>query len=240
MPTKKKPAHKPAATKRARKKAAAKKAKPAANKKKVVAKRAQAPKKKAAAKSKVAKKPSAEKRPAAAKPVVSASTSTERWTAFPPVLEELVEWVNGGRAGDVDLEMYSSFNEQYKPSDWTRNPASDEELFTFAMDGSGGQVAIWRRDDSSFDSLPIVFLGSEGEVRPLAMSLPQFLHQVAHGLGPIELVFGGGEPAPNEDMIEWVKEQFPDARLAEPEQILAEATKSLEDFEKHLMAQVQE
>lgn len=209
-----------------KKKAPAKKKKPAPKKKKPAPKKkkAAAPKKKAAPKA-------AAPKPVAAKP------AGEKWTTFPAVLVELNDWVNGGRAGEIDFEMYESFNEQYKPSDWTRNPATDDELFTFAMDGTGGQVAIWRRDPGgSHDDQPIVFMGSEGEVKPLAMSLPGFLFLIASGLGPLEIT-SGGEPAENEEMMAWVKESYPDV-ATDTTAILDEAAKKLADFEAHLMAQV--
>jgi len=237
---KKPAAKKPAAKKPAAKKPVAKKAAP----KKPAAKKT-APKKTSAAKAPAAKpaaKTSAAKAPAAkpaAEPAEKAAAKGQpkpkRWTSFPPVLEELASWVNEGRAGEIDFEMYASFNEQYKPSDWTRNPSSDDELFTFGMDGSGGQVALWRcAPDMTIDAAPVVFLGSEGEVRPLATSLAGFLYLVANGLGPIEIAFGEGEPTPNDEMIEWVCGQYPDRTFVEPKAILDEATDALSDFEAWL------
>jgi hypothetical protein len=140
--------------------------------------------------------------------------------------------------GGIDFEMYESFNSQYKPSDWTRNPATDDELFTFAIDGSGGQVAIWRNDpNASPENLPVVFLGSEGEVHPLATSLPLFMHMLANGLGPLELVFGGSEPAPNEEMIAWVQATYPQAAFKDPKAIWSDAKQALSGFEQHLASQ---
>jgi hypothetical protein len=133
--------------------------------------------------------------------------------------------------------MYQGFNEQYKPSDWTSNPKTDSELFSFGMDGSGGQVAIWRNDPAApFDALPIVFLGSEGEVHPLAPSLPAFLHELANGLGPLELT-SDSETNPNEEMLAWVKETYPQASFDDPKAIFNEAKESLAGFEAHLMTQ---
>jgi hypothetical protein len=230
----------------AKKKAAPKKTpkKPAPKKPaKIAAKaKAKAPKK-APSKKPAPKKPPA-KKPAAPKPApmieeAAAAPASDGWAAFPPVLASLVEWVNGGKLEGVDFEMFQAFNEQYKPSDWTRNPASDQELFTFGMDGTGGQVAIWRRDPAApFDALPIVFLGSEGEISPLATSLPLFLHALASGRGPLELVFGGDEPDGNPEMIAWVQEQYPGVTFKSPAGIFADAKKALADFEPHLHEQV--
>src|SRR5688572_26113787 len=159
------------------KKAAPKKAKAAA--KKATPKKA-APKKKAAAKKAAPKAP----KPAPETTPTNGAEAPAWALEFPPVLQSLVDWVNGGKLEGVDFEMYAGFNEQYKPSDWTSNPATDSELFSFGMDGTGGQVAIWRNDASKeFDALPIVFLGSEGEVSPLATNLPAFLHTLASGYG---------------------------------------------------------
>jgi len=227
------------------KKKAAPKKKPVAKKKKLAPKKKVAakakPKATAKAKAKATAKPKAAPKPkpvAAAPKEVAAAAAPAGWTKFPPVLASLVEWVNEGRAGEVDFEMYASFNEQYKPSDWTRDPKTDEELFTFGMDGSGGQVAIWRTDPtSSFDALPIVFMGSEGEIKPMATTLPKFLYLLASGLGPIEAFFDG-EANPNDDMLEWVRSEYPGAKFAEPSEILEEAASELAHFEKHLMSQV--
>jgi hypothetical protein len=222
----------------------------AKKKQKKVAKKTSAKKrvaKKAAARKSAPKKAAAKKKPAAKAKKASGTTAAApavavavAWTEFPPVLEELVEWVNGGKAGEVDFEMYESFNEQYKPSDWTRNPASDSEFFTFGMDGTGGQVALWRKDPKA-DAVaqPVVFLGSEGEVKPLATSLPGFLKLLASGLGPLE-VTSGGEPSVNAEMLSWVNSSFPDSQLGETAAILDEAASTLSNFEQYIRSHVKE
>lgn len=202
-----------------------------------------APKKKHAAPKK--KKPVAKKKKAVAKAkpakpapkAAAAAGASAGWTKFPPVLAALEKWVNEGRAGEIDFEMYQSFNEQYKPSDWTRNAKTDEELFTFGMDGTGGQVAIWRTDTAkSFDALPVVFMGSEGEVKPFAMTLPKFLFLLASGLGPAEAFFGG-EVSTNDEMMDWLRGEYPSANFGEPSEILEEAASELAHFEEHIMSQ---
>jgi hypothetical protein len=248
MATKKKKPAKAAPKKRSAKKVAPKRAAPKKVAPKKPAPKKPAPKKpapkKPAPKKAAPKKPAPKKvapkkaAPKAAAPKKVAAPKAERLSKFPAVLEELVSWVNEGRAGNLDFEMYGSFNEQYKPSDWTRNPASDDELFTFGMDGSGSQVAIWRRDaDVALDDLPVVFLGSEGEVRPLATSLPAFLHLVASGLGPAEIAFGSGdEPTANDAMLEWVRETYSGRAFPDPQAILDEAAEALAGFEAHMMS----
>src|SRR5687767_10869327 len=157
---------------------------------------------------------------------------------FPKVLVELEKRVNGGEAGEIDFEMYQSFNEQYKPSDWTQNPASNDEFLTFGMDGTGGQVAIWRAKNAEFDELPVVFLGSEGEAKVLATDLPSFLSMVANGVGPMEAAFGTTEGEANDDMVAWVKKTYPKHKALAPAAILAAAEKAYPKFEEHLRAQV--
>ena len=230
------------AAKKKKKKKKKKKTKKPAPKKKLAPKKKPAPKKKAAP-----KKPAPKKKKAVAKQKVAAKAkaappkkaeASATWTTFPPVLAALAEWVNDGRAGEIDFEMYESFNEQYKPSDWTRDPKTDEELFTFGMDGTGGQIAIWRTDaDKTADALPIVFMGSEGEIKPMATTLPKFLFLLASGLGPIEAFFGG-EASPNDEMMEWVRGEYPNAKFGEPSEILEEAASELAHFEEHLQSLV--
>src|SRR5262249_37273280 len=115
MPAKKK--KKPAPKKK--KTAPKAKAHPKKKKATAAAKKKPAPKKKKAAVAK-AKPSQAKAKPAAAakaKPAAAAkAAAAPGWSEFPPVLAALVKWVNDGRAGEVDFEMYASFNE-YKPSD---------------------------------------------------------------------------------------------------------------------------
>ena len=199
-----------------KKKKTAPKKKKIAPKKKPVAKKKKAPAKaKPKAKAQAKPKAKAQAKPKAAAPKAKAAAPQVKaaagWSTFPPVLASLEKWVNGGRAGEIDFEMYQSFNEQYKPSDWTRNAKTDEELFTFGMDRSGGQVAIWRNDAAKeLDALPIVFMGSEGEIKPFATTLPKFLFLLASGLGPAEAFFGG-EANPNDEMLDWVRGEYPSA-----------------------------
>lgn len=155
---------------------------------------------------------------------------------FPKVLVELEKWVNGGKAGEIDFEMYQSFNEQYKPSDWIGNPAADEELLSFGMDGMGGQVAIWRAKNAEFDELPVVFLGSEGEVLVLATDLPTFLATVAQGVGPLEAASETTEGEENADMLTWVKKTYPKHKVVKPEAALKAAKKAYPKFEEHVMS----
>lgn len=157
---------------------------------------------------------------------------------FPDVLVDLEKRVNGGDAGEIDFEMYQSFNEQYKPSDWTRDPKSDDEFLSFGMDGTGGQVAIWKNAKAELDALPIVFLGSEGEASMLAKDLPSFLSMLAAGVGPYEAATEIYEGEPSEDLLEWVKETYPKHKASTPEKTVAAAKKAFPKFEEHLQSLV--
>lgn len=216
-----------------------------------------AKKKKKASTKKTAKKPPAKKKSAGSKPkkkaaaaavtqkgvtskAAAAASEKEKAGEFPPVLKHLEEVVNGGQAGEMDFEMYQSFNEQYKPSDWTRNPKSDEELWSFGMDGTGGQVALWRHEPNvKLEDRPVVMLGSEGEVSPIASDLPSFLYLVANGMGPYEIAFDmlTGDEEANEEMLEWINEQWPKRKFPDAKKIIKDAKSKFKHFEKHLRAQ---
>jgi hypothetical protein len=70
------------------------------------------------------------------------------------------------------------------------------------------------------------------------MTLPKFLHLLASGVGPLEASDGGAEASPNDEMIEWVRTEYPNVELGAPSDILDEAASELAHFEKHLMSQV--
>ena len=159
---------------------------------------------------------------------------------FPAVLAHLVAVVNGGGVGDMDFEMYESFNEQYKPSDWTRNPVSDERIWSFGMDGTGSQVAIWYHSDgATVEESAVVMLGSEGEAAPLATDLPSFIYLVASGVGPWSALSGEvtGEEAANSELLAWVETQWPNRAFPKPSEIIDAARDQLGHFEAHIRGQ---
>jgi hypothetical protein len=148
-----------------------------------------------------------------------------RERGFRPIFSELGEWIHGGKMGDdvrLDFEVYeSAFNEQYKPSNWTGNPASDASLSTFGIDGTGGQVALWHRGAGDE---PVVMLGSDGEVAVFARDLAGFLNQVAHGADPSLMLRGAPDDgAPVAGMVAWVAAHFPGRALASPAEEYAAA-----------------
>lgn len=207
---------------------------------KVVAKAKATPKAKVKAKAK-AKANTKVTAKAKAKPATKAAAPVEKAGEFPSVLKRLEEIVNGGQAGEMDFEMYQSFNEQYKPSDWTSNPKSDEDLWTFGMDGSGGQVALWRHEPSAkLEDRPVVMLGSEGEVSPIATDLPSFLYLVANGVGPMEVLFdmvNWDDLQASDEILAWVREEWPDRKFPAPKKIVTDAKSKLKHFEKHVLSQ---
>lgn len=159
-------------------------------------------------------------------------------TEFPKVLNELSGWVNEGKAGEIDFEMYSEFNEQYRPSHWTGNEASDEEFLTFGTDGRGGQVAIWLVKDAPLDSLPIVFLGRDGELATLAPDLPGFMLLLASGVQPIQAATEKLEAKENQKMLKWVRKVYPEVNKPfDVNAIVSNAKKAHPQFEAHVNAQ---
>jgi len=87
---------------------------------------------------------------------------------------------------------------------WTGDPAARLPPFrVFGRDGSGGLAAFWIRDaDVSLETQPIVFLGSEGELKVIARDLGDYLWLLANGVGPLETVDGIHRvPAPIPELV---------------------------------------
>ena len=215
---KKKPAPKKVAAKKpAPKKVAAKKPAP----KKVVAK-------KPAPKKVVAKEPA----PAAAAP----STLPPRSSEFVEEIAAFCELLNSGAAGDADLEGYASFNEQYKPSDWARNPAVDQHMLTFAMDGAGGQITLWRQPGRELLDNPVVQLGDDGELHVLAPDFPSFVALVAAGVNLFSRSTDDLSPQPQ--LQEFLTETWSDRTFDDAATILSTAQAAWPGFEEWMRAQV--
>jgi hypothetical protein len=75
---------------------------------------------------------------------------------------------------------------------WTGDPAAGIPPFrVFGRDGSGGLAAFWIRDaGTALETQPVVFLGSEGELKVIARDLGDYLWLLANGVGPLETVDG--------------------------------------------------
>lgn len=88
---------------------------------------------------------------------------------------------------------------------WTGNPAAGDAPFrVFGVDGSGGKAAFWLRvPGAAIERQPIVFLGSEGELRVVARDLSDYLWLLANGVGPLETVDGiHRDPEPITALVE--------------------------------------
>lgn len=133
----------------------------------------------------------AAKYPAPPPRVIPERTESTEAEPLPPALAALAALIEGegGSLGEnIDLELC----EQIEPgtvSAWTGNPDAERELKMFAQDGSGGVVAFWIvHEGKPYEEQPIVFLGSEGEVGPIACDLADFLYLLAGGVGPYEAI----------------------------------------------------
>lgn len=160
---------------------------------------------------------------------------------IPDTLLALAEWVHNGRCTVSDLEFYEEFNQEYRPSDWTRNPASDDALGTFAQDGAGGQYALWF-DAPGDVPPPVVKLGDDGDLLPLAVDALAFAWLIACGVEPI-LVRDDGtfdEPAPPSEALQnWVRLQDPERDFDDPAAVIAEAARAFPTFVDSVRAQSQ-
>ncbi|MBA3454072.1 MAG: hypothetical protein H0T42_13340 [Deltaproteobacteria bacterium] len=133
----------------------------------------------------------AAKQPAHAPRVIPERTGSPETEPLPPALAALAKLIDdeGGSLGEnIDLEMCEQI-ESGTVSAWTNNPDAERELRIFAQDGSGGVVAFWLvHADRPYEEQPIVFLGSEGEIGPIACDLADFLYLLAGGVGPYEAI----------------------------------------------------
>jgi hypothetical protein len=95
-----------------------------------------------------------------------------------------------------DFEPYDEFMWSVETLEWwqswTGNPTAGAAPFrVFGQDGSGGLAAFWIRvPDAPIETQPIVFLGSEGELKVIASNLGDYLWLLANGVGPLETVDG--------------------------------------------------
>jgi hypothetical protein len=95
-----------------------------------------------------------------------------------------------------DLDPGDMFEGSAETTEWwrevTNNPAAGVAPFrVFGRESSGGFAAIWTQDlESSVETQPIVFLGSEGEIGVIARDLGDYLWLLGSGVGPVEAIFG--------------------------------------------------
>lgn len=151
---------------------------------------------------------------------------------IPDTLRTLADWVHGGRCTVRDLEFYEAFNQEYRPSHWTRNPDSDEVLGTFAQDGAGGQYALWF-DAPGDGPRPVVKLGDDGDLVVLALDALEFAWLVASGVEPIGVRDDGscaGAAAPSSALQAWVRSQAPARAFDAPEVLIPRAMAAYPTF----------
>lgn len=67
---------------------------------------------------------------------------------------------------------------------FSKNPEAELELRQLGMDGAGGLVAFWLVYERPLLEQPVVFISAEGEVKPVAKDLVDFLELLALGHGP--------------------------------------------------------
>lgn len=161
---------------------------------------------------------------------------------LPAPLAALSELQDSDGLGEIDFEMLAEI-EAGGPKAWTRNPAAEHEFRVFAQDGSGGLVAFWLVHYEGevarpLVDQPVVFLGSEGKVGAVASDLADFLHLLAAGLGPYEVVeYGDTEgEAPQPAIAKLVKKFFPKRGQRDAVTIVTDAQRDYGDFEDRIEA----
>jgi hypothetical protein len=165
------------------------------------------------------------------------STAKPRPEPLPPPLAALRKLQEQHGLGALDFEM----NERIGVGDataWTGNPQSEHELRVFAQDGTGGLVAFWRvHEDQPLEAQPVVFLGSEGEVGPVACDLADFLYLLAGGVGPFEAVaFGTTKGEERLPQVARLAAGLARRRGRTPEAVLSSAVKQYGHFTEHIAA----
>jgi hypothetical protein len=167
---------------------------------------------------------------------------------LPPVLLELrdalEEWKqqkperSPDDADYIDFEIYPQRDVTFITS-WTKCPGHEAEFYVFGTDGTGSGVALWLVHDAPLAEQPVVVLGSggEGDVRPVAKDLPDFLVLLAAGLGPREAPHPRVPHAPLEPLhgvLALLNEHFPSRVVRSPAAIVEEAWLKLGDIEARL------
>ncbi|MDC0721115.1 hypothetical protein [Nannocystis bainbridge] len=157
--------------------------------------------------------------------------------AFPSLVEQLSDWVMNGRCTVSDLEFYEQYNQEYRPSHWMRNPAADEEFFTFVQDGAGGQYALHLVGELDGDHAPVVKLGRDGEVAVLGRDLIDFAWLIACGVEPIGVGDNGELRDPFEasaPMQAWVRTLDPGRSFGTAQETLQAAAAAYPALVQHI------
>jgi len=176
--------------------------------------------------------------------VITARTgapATEPLPAALAALATLIEAEGGSLGENIDLELC----EQLEPGTltaWTGNEDAEREFRVFAQDGSGGVVAFWLvHDGKPYEEQPIVFLGSEGEIGPIACDLADFLYLLAGGVGPYEAVeYGSTSGKPTFPKIGKLAATLANRHGRTPLDVLAAAADQYLDIHERMAALVKD
>ncbi|MET9954285.1 SMI1/KNR4 family protein [Streptomyces sp. NPDC006339] len=162
--------------------------------------------------------------------------------AFPEALTAVagISFDYDGGEG-VDYEPYSAFPSAEETTDWIRAWTGNQELdgdafLPFGMDGTGGQVAFRRvRPGRPLVEQPVVFLGSEGEVRVLSQDLSGFLWLLADGFGPLDFVWPPARtPRPRAELAAIAERHGGAASRRPAAEIVGAAAAEFPDFEDEI------
>ncbi|MEO1174271.1 MAG: SMI1/KNR4 family protein [Myxococcota bacterium] len=159
---------------------------------------------------------------------------------FPPLLSELLDI-------EVDMETmefepYTQFAPAEENREWIRawtgnQELNGEEYRFFGQDGTGGLVGFWLTETHECVlEQPVVFFGSEGEFRVLAVDFFDYLWILAGGLGPMEATEYGpasGNPVPSFETF--ARAHAPDA-VKTPAAALEAASKKYPNFDRDFRA----
>ncbi|SER81462.1 SMI1/KNR4 family protein [Lentzea albida] len=161
--------------------------------------------------------------------------------AFPAALAALsgidFPWSEDPAQGSIDYEPYQEFDSAEETTDWIRSWTGNKELDgaafrPFGQDGTGGLAVLWLVREGPLTAQPVVFLGSEGEVGPVATNLGEFLWLLAGGVGPQEAVeFGSDSGVPHAE-LRAVAEKYSGTAPRTPAEVLAAARAEFPDFEE--------
>lgn len=107
----------------------------------------------------------------------------------------------------------------------------------FGQDGSGGYAAFYDEGGATpVEELPVVFLGSEGEIGTVAANLGDLLALLAQGTGPAEVVECGSVAYPPLPEVVAIHSRVSDAPPATPEEISARARLAAPGFEPYIQS----
>jgi hypothetical protein len=139
----------------------------------------------------------------------------------------------------IDFRMHSQRDVTFITG-WTKNPGHEAEFYVFGADGTGGGVAFWLVHDAPLAQQPVVYIGSEGEgdVRPVAKDLPDFLELLGAGLGPREAPYPRAPEIPLEPLQAVraiLNEHFPSHVSRSPKEIVKEAAQKFGDIEARML-----